>query len=411
VRRSAAGVASCKEVLGLQSVFTWIGANDLASEGTWVWSDGTPWDYSNWLPGEPNGWTGENCGHFWDGPGWNDHSCDLMLGAVCRLSDGAAAHFRDGGAGGGTVRIDVSGSLTMAPSSSIRANGAQGADSGISCQSGCGDDAYNGGGGGAAGSIWITAESMLGNGSLQATGGAGGAAGARSGSWQSAGGGGAGGRIAVHCASQLASGISMSAVGGQRGSNDAGNEGVGAPGTIFTSVGGVRTLVVDNAASTSIILSENFNSMNQGSTGTQANTGLTVGFGGIATGWTASGGNAIHSVKCLRVRQRKTGETRMVAAQSKRMVSFLFYRVTTADTLEFGHILASSCKTRCEHVACVQPKQHVGWVDRVYSYPRFPANSQPRLPFHSAYRHRPQFVSSQLTVRRKINTCLMCNRE
>jgi hypothetical protein len=48
--------------------------------------------------------------------------------------------------------------------------------------------------------------------------------------------------------------------------------------------------------------------------------------------------------KCLRVRQRKTGETRMVAAQSKRMVSFLFYRLTTADTLEFGHILASSCK-------------------------------------------------------------------
>ena len=32
-----------------------------------------------------------------------------------------------------------------------------------------------------------------------------------------------------------------------------------------------------------------------------------------------------------------------------------------------------------------QPKQHVGWVDRVYSYPRFPANSQQRLPFHSAF--------------------------
>ncbi|KOO53637.1 hypothetical protein Ctob_016755, partial [Chrysochromulina tobinii] len=172
------------------------------------------------------------------------------------MSGGAAVHFRDGGAGGGTVRIDVSGPLTMAPSASIRANGAQGADSNVNCCSACtcGDDVYNGGGGAAAGSIWISAESMLGNGSLQATGGAGGAAGVRSGSWQHAGGGGAGGRIAVHCASQLASGISMSAVGGQRGSNDAGNEGVGAPGTIFTSVGGVRTLVVDNAATSSSLV-------------------------------------------------------------------------------------------------------------------------------------------------------------
>lgn len=46
----------------------------------------------------------------------------------------------------------------------------------------------------------------------------------------------------------------MSAVGGQRGPNDAGNEGVGAPGTIFTSVGGVRTLVVDNAATSSSLV-------------------------------------------------------------------------------------------------------------------------------------------------------------
>eukprot|EP00900_Chrysochromulina_parva_P016864 jgi/Chrpa1/25179/Chrysochromulina_OHIO_Genome00023871-RA len=108
-------------------------------------------------------------------------------GGRARYNNG---HFRDGGAGGGTIRIDVSSSLTMAPSASIRANGAQGADSGINCQSGCGDNPYNGGGGAAAGSIWISAESMLGNGSLQATGGSGGAAGARSGYWQYAGGGG-----------------------------------------------------------------------------------------------------------------------------------------------------------------------------------------------------------------------------
>jgi hypothetical protein len=217
---------------------------------------------------EPSDGTGGGSGGGHGGTGGTGHGGDaggvaygVIEQPVTAGSGGGRAryangHFRDGGTGGGTVRIDVSGTLTMAASASIRVNGAQGADSGVGCcgHCWCGDDAYNGGGGAAAGSIWITAESMLGNGSLQATGGAGGSSGYRSGSWQNAGGGGAGGRIAVHCASQLASGIAMSAVGGQRGPNDAGNEGVGAPGTIFTSVSGVRTLVVDNAATSSSLV-------------------------------------------------------------------------------------------------------------------------------------------------------------
>ena len=32
----------------------WIGANDLETEGTFVWSDGTELDYTNWYPGQPN---------------------------------------------------------------------------------------------------------------------------------------------------------------------------------------------------------------------------------------------------------------------------------------------------------------------------------------------------------------------
>ena len=54
-------------------------------------------------------------------------------------------------------------------------------------------------------------------------------------------------------------------------------------------------------------------------------------------------GAAAHA-KCLRLRQRKTCETRKYASHSKRMETFLFYRVTNSDALEFGHILASSCK-------------------------------------------------------------------
>jgi len=52
---------------------------------------------------------------------------------------------------------------------------------------------------------------------------------------------------------------------------------------------------------------------------------------------------------------RQTCETRKCVAQSKRM-DFLFYRLTDANALEFGHILASSCKTFRAfyfHVSCV----------------------------------------------------------
>ena len=34
----------------------WMGANDLATDGTWVWVDGEDWgQYTNWGPDEPNG--------------------------------------------------------------------------------------------------------------------------------------------------------------------------------------------------------------------------------------------------------------------------------------------------------------------------------------------------------------------
>ena len=33
---------------------SWTGASDAASEGSWTWSDGTPWGYESWLQGEPN---------------------------------------------------------------------------------------------------------------------------------------------------------------------------------------------------------------------------------------------------------------------------------------------------------------------------------------------------------------------
>jgi len=40
----------------------WIGYNELAKEGNWVWSDNSPAEYQNWNKGEPNNWkVDEDC--------------------------------------------------------------------------------------------------------------------------------------------------------------------------------------------------------------------------------------------------------------------------------------------------------------------------------------------------------------
>jgi len=53
----------------------WIGLTDTAVEGVFMWVNGDPLTYTNWLPGEPNNEGGaENYGEMnWGAPGkWND---------------------------------------------------------------------------------------------------------------------------------------------------------------------------------------------------------------------------------------------------------------------------------------------------------------------------------------------------
>ena len=36
--------------------FVWLGGTDKIKEGTWSWTDGSPFEFTNWSRGEPNNW-------------------------------------------------------------------------------------------------------------------------------------------------------------------------------------------------------------------------------------------------------------------------------------------------------------------------------------------------------------------
>jgi hypothetical protein len=58
----------------------WFGATDAASEGSWQWITGEPWDDANadWANGEPNSNGDEDCIEYRDEDGgyWNDDNCN-----------------------------------------------------------------------------------------------------------------------------------------------------------------------------------------------------------------------------------------------------------------------------------------------------------------------------------------------
>ena len=58
-------------------LYGWIGLVDLYEEGTFIWTDGTDVNYTNWGEGEPNDYYGEDCTHIReDFLTWNDIACD-----------------------------------------------------------------------------------------------------------------------------------------------------------------------------------------------------------------------------------------------------------------------------------------------------------------------------------------------
>lgn len=65
----------------------WIGLNDKASEGNFVWTNGAPVVYTNWSPGQPdNASNVEDVVHVWTAAGqWNDNSPTITRIAVAEV--------------------------------------------------------------------------------------------------------------------------------------------------------------------------------------------------------------------------------------------------------------------------------------------------------------------------------------
>eukprot|EP00241_Pyramimonas_parkeae_P011336 CAMPEP_0114254508 /NCGR_PEP_ID=MMETSP0058-20121206/17017_1 /TAXON_ID=36894 /ORGANISM="Pyramimonas parkeae, CCMP726" /LENGTH=200 /DNA_ID=CAMNT_0001368733 /DNA_START=65 /DNA_END=664 /DNA_ORIENTATION=- len=80
---SATQMAAVYSGLGSPSDF-WIGFNDIATEGTWVWTDESPVSFTAWISGQPSNSGGnEDCAHFHIGNEWNDNSCYRQMASVC----------------------------------------------------------------------------------------------------------------------------------------------------------------------------------------------------------------------------------------------------------------------------------------------------------------------------------------
>lgn len=74
----------------------WIGASDLYNEGHFNWTDGKPFTYQRWIPGEPSGrhrGKEEDCAVITADPHWGkwrDEYCLNHLPFICKIRGGLA---------------------------------------------------------------------------------------------------------------------------------------------------------------------------------------------------------------------------------------------------------------------------------------------------------------------------------
>jgi hypothetical protein len=68
----------------------WIGYNDRGIEGSWIWDSGEMSPYTNWFPGNPDDYYGEDCAADRVGANptpyderWNDYPCNKTFSFIC----------------------------------------------------------------------------------------------------------------------------------------------------------------------------------------------------------------------------------------------------------------------------------------------------------------------------------------
>ena len=151
----------------------------ISADGQGYWAGIGPGTTTNWAGGSYGGAGGYSSGNP-AGPTYGSYLAPTDLGSG---GDVGCCNSGYGNSGGGAIQLKVTGTLAL--DGLITANGAAGTEYG-----GVSDMVASSGGGlgGSGGSIYITAATITGSGSMTATGGVGGPTG---------GGGGSGGRIAV----------------------------------------------------------------------------------------------------------------------------------------------------------------------------------------------------------------------
>ncbi|XP_070785910.1 type-2 ice-structuring protein-like [Enoplosus armatus] len=64
---------------------TWIGGSDAVQQNTWLWSDGTPFKFNYWAPGQPDHRESAHCVlmNFGDEKKFDDQPCSYTKPYVC----------------------------------------------------------------------------------------------------------------------------------------------------------------------------------------------------------------------------------------------------------------------------------------------------------------------------------------